>query len=315
MANNQISLYKKIDNELLKRAEFEMFDLRITYKHLTETKEIDLSKIENEVVYINELDSYWDPTNHNLNINFYYQIPNKEVFFGRNSITNDHNKIGLAAKIYSKGSNFQKVHKIIEFSKYDYPILSKEYNIEFNQSTLRDSLNIELFFYLAEVNETQFGQAKEVGMILNEVPVYLLSIFVDGDGALFPITEFSDPKGPFWKLEKSWVSPEEDTFDSSNIRLAINIEHELFEQVNSGRLKTSQKLMNDIITQAMSMIIQDVLIVQNANLSEAEDSVENSILRIVKYWVETFDIETDSIFSITNSLNRNIEQAMRGVDK
>lgn len=315
MAKNQISLYKKIDYELLELAKFEMSDLRITYDHLMESKEIDLSNIENETVYINELDSYWDPTNHNLNVNFHYQIPNKEAFFGSNSITNELNKIGLAAKVYSKGSNFQKVYKIIEFSKYDQPILNKDYTIVFDKATLRDSLNIELFFYLAEVNETQLGHAREVGMILNEESVYLLSIFVDGDGSLFPITEFSEPKGPFWKLEKSWVSPEEDTFDSSNVRLAINIDHELFEQVNSARLKTSQKLMNDIITQAMSMIIQEVLIVQNANLSEAEDSVENSILRIVKYWVETFDIETDSIFSITNSLNRNIEQAMRGVDK
>lgn len=311
MASNQISLFNKIDKKDLVSSGFQIVNKRLTYEHANESREIDLSKLEGDTVYINEIDSLWVPTNHNLNLYIKFYFKDTTVFFGPSSATNKENKLGLAAKIYSKGSNFQEIVKLSEITSFTKS-QDIEHTFNFPHSFFRDSFNIEFFIYLMDVKVKGLGQAQDIGTILNVEPLYIFTVFVDGDGSIFPITEFREPNGPFWRLEKSWVSPEEDTFDSSNIRLAINIEHELFEQVNSGRLKTSQKLMNDIITQAMAMIIQEVLIVQNANISEADESVENSILRIVRYWVDTFEVETDSIFSITNSLNRNIERAIRG---
>ena len=314
MANNQISLFNKIGKNELEKSGFKITDKMLSYEHYDEFKEIDISQLEGDVVYINEIDSTWVPTNHNLNLYISFSFEDTSVFFGPNAATSKENKLGLAAKIYSKGSNYQEIVKLAEITN-----LTKMHNIDhtfkFDRGFFRDSFKIEFFIYLLDVKTQGLGQAKDIGTILSVEPLFVFTVFVDGDGSIFPITEFSEPNGPFWKLEKSWVSAEEDTFDSSNIRLAINIEHELFEQVNSGRLKTSQKLMNDIITQAMAMIIQEVIIVQNGNISEADESVENSILRIVRYWVDTFEVETESIFSITNSLNRNIERSMRGVSK
>lgn len=311
MASNQISLFNKISKNELENAGFKVIDKKLSYEHSNETREIDLSKLEGDSVYINDIDSFWVPTNHNLNFYINLTFEDTSIFFGPNAVTSTGNKLGLAAKIHSKGSNYQEILELGEIIN-STGSSNIEHTFRFPRGLFRDFFKVEFFIYLLDVKSTSLGQAKDIGTILSVEPLFIFTVFVDGDGSIFPITEFSEPNGPFWKLEKSWVSPEEDTFDSANIRLAINIEHELFEQVNSGKMKTSRKIMNDIITQAMAMIIQEVIIVQNGNIAEADESVENSILRIVRYWVDTFEVDTESIFSITNSLNRNIESAMRG---
>lgn len=70
--------------------------------------------------------------------------------------------------------------------------------------------------------------------------------------------------------------------------------------------------MGDIMIQAMAMIIQQVILVEEKSLTEVDESSTSSILAVVNYWVTTFEVDTTSLFSIMNSLRTNLEKDMLG---
>lgn len=311
MASNHISLYRKISEDLIDQIGLKVEQPEFSYIYMEEEKIINLPELEEDTLYINSHDSQWDPNLNNLKIKMKITLDDAKLLYGENKITHPDNKIKLGIRIYSRPSNFHNVYALHsikntrEKQTFNIPIIIPE-----NQ--FRDHFKIELFLYLSEFKTEVLGQANQVGMILNESPVYSLTIQVDGDGSLFPITEFDDSKGPFWRMERSWTDAAEDVFDASSVRLALNTAHPLFNMVKEGKQRTSQKVMNDIITQCIAMIIQEVIFIDKEDLSQAEESVENSILRIVKYWVDTYEIDTSSIVSITNTLNIKIEEQLRG---
>ena len=70
--------------------------------------------------------------------------------------------------------------------------------------------------------------------------------------------------------------------------------------------------MGDIMVQAMSMLIQQVLIIEENTLDIVDEFTSNSILAVVKYWVTTFEVDTTSLFTIMNSLRTKLDQEMLG---
>ncbi|HCT0544149.1 TPA: hypothetical protein K8052_002299, partial [Staphylococcus pseudintermedius] len=130
-------------------------------------------------------------------------------------------------------------------------------------------------------------------------------IIVDGSGSIFPITEFSEKDGPLWKVNKSWIDASEDTFDSSNVSLMINDKHPLYRKITSG--KSNQMLTGSIVLQVMSMIIDEVINKESQSLEDEEEIIEGTILSAVSYWVKTFEVQTQDIFTIQSSLFANME--------
>lgn len=149
-------------------------------------------------------------------------------------------------------------------------------------------------------------------MILTEEDIYNLTIIVDGEGSAFPISEFNEKNGPLWKLDKNWTDALEDTFDSSNVNLSLNIGHPLFAQIKDGKTRGNRILMGDIMIQSMAMIIQQVLLIEERNIDELDEASTTSILAVVKYWTQTFELDTSSLFSIMNSLRGKLERDMMG---
>ena len=272
-------------------------------------KFIELNKEFESVFTINEYDSEWSPDDNNLEVIQKFTFNNPSFLYGEEGITMGKNSIGIAARVYSKMSNFQKTVPFGTVPNSDEPI-SLEYCINFPKSSIRGDIFIDFFLYLKKVNEINPLQASKAGMILSENYIGNLVIVVDGIGSTFPMTEFEDKKGPLWKLENNWVDASVDSFDSSYVNLSINVAHPLFEQLKSGKQSASRALMGDIMIQAMTTIIQQVVIIEKNSLEENNDSLPNSILNAVQYWVSTFNIDISSLFSIMNTMRSYWDRQM-----
>lgn len=308
---NHISLYRKVDNEMVVNAGIESTSPSFYYNSPQGLKEIVLKDDFTNILTINEYDDEWAPNEYDLVMKQNFIISMPAVLFGQDGVTMLSNKIGLAVHIHSKTSSIQKTFNVGTIVNTHKQIVIP-FEHTFHKDSLRGNVEMDFFLYLKEYKDVKPYHADKIGMTLSEEDLYNLLIIADGEGSAFPITEFSDKKGPLWLLEKNWADAVEDVFDSSNINLRLNIAHPLFEQVKGGKTKASKALMGDIMIQAMSMIIQQALIIEKNTLDSVDEVNSNSILAIVKYWVNTFDIDTTSLFTVMNSLRGRFDQEMLG---
>lgn len=302
--NNQISLYKKMTIELENLVGIEVLPLKLSYTFEGEKRKIEIKDLEETSISINDYDDLWSPTENELEIDQQFVFENPSLLYGVEGITLPENEIGIAVHIHSKSSNFQETINFGTVPNTNNPC-TVIFNHTFLPSTLRGNIDFDFFLYLKSMKQKGNLQATKVGMILSENDLLNLNLIVDGIGSEFPMTEFHEKGGALWKIEKNWVDAEEDVFVSSNVNLSLNTAHPLFEQLKSGKTKLSRAMMDDIVIQAMSLIIQQVIIIDECDLSN-EDSLPNSILSAVNYWVSTFDIDTSNLFSINNSMKKNL---------
>lgn len=308
LSTNQIALYRKLNNEFIEKANVKFEQLRLSYTNIDdhEEKEIEISK-ENLISYnINEFDSMWSPYENNLKLEQKLIIEYPMVLFGKDGITCEDNKIGLAVHIHSKTSSFQETVKVASFKKQESK-LELNFNYNFEPSTIRGIVNLDFFLYLEEVNDILPYMANHRGMTLSYEDLNPIELVVDGAGSSFPITEFEEKDGPLWKIEKSWTSPEDDTLDAANISIAFNIKHPLFSEIKKETRRVNSSYMNHIIIQAMAMIIQQVIIIEECSIEDEDNLIPGTILSAVSYWVKTFNVDTSDIFTIQNSLMKNTE--------
>nr|WP_263314752.1 hypothetical protein [Mammaliicoccus sp. Marseille-Q6498] len=306
---NQISLYKKMDEELSKKVDLKIQPPKLYYIDDSVNKEIVVNEDFDDILTINSYDSMWSPNENNLNVKQLFIFNSPSALYGDKGVTMEGNEIGLGAHIHSRNSNFQKTLHIstipnIQDTKYI------EFSHVFNMGTLRGNIVIDFFLYLHKIESYNNIQADKVGMVLSEGNIHSLEVIVDGEGSVFPISEFEDKNGPLWKLDKNWIEPNIDMFDISNVNLSLNTSHALFEQVKSGKTRASKAIMSEIMLNAMSMIIQEVLIVENYSLDGEDEILQGSILQAVQYWVNAFEIDTTSLFSISNSIRNYWDKKM-----
>src|SRR5699024_7387776 len=301
ISENKISLYRKIDDVMKEKAGVEISKPRFSYVAENEENVIHLPNDFDKVTYLNQYDSLWSPIIHDLTINQSFFIKRPEVFFGEQGVSMPQNQLGIAAHIHSASSHFQKT---ISFGTITSNINSIElpFHYQFPRSSLRGNVEIDYFIYL-KTNEVYFSQhANEVGMNICDEDIENILIIIDSKGSIFPITEYEDKNGQIWKLQKNWIEPGVDGFDSSNINLCINTLHPLFGQLKKGKLPISRAFMNDIILQAITLIVQQIVIVEEFQVEDMKDALPGSILSAVYYWVTTFDIDITNLFTIRNSL-------------
>lgn len=307
---NAILTYRVATEDMLESAGFKSELASVTYDFENEEKEIVLSEEHDYNLLMHGLEPNWSPSENNLVIKQKFIFKNPNVFFGDEGITSRRNKIGIAAHIYSKTTNYQKkinfgVIKYNDFEKTLYFIH------EFEKNSLRGELNIDYFLYLEEANENLDYQAMKKGMRLSINLLQTTTIVIDGIGSIFPIVEIDDKTAPLWQIEKNWVDPIDESFDSSTVQLKLNIAHQEFKRIRAGHTILSRLYMGDIIIQAMAAIIDDVINKSEYNLNDVDDVAHNSIISVVKYWIETFEVDTTDYFNIVNTLKLSLEDNFR----
>lgn len=319
MALSEIGLYKKIDDQLIEEAgiKYEVPVLSFT------DSDGQISEIENTGSTDTSLvieDSNWSPQDNNLiyKQNFYVEHP--DALFGMDKITDSDNKIGMAVHIYSKTSYFQETlvcsGEVTDTSKE----ITLKFEHEFKRATLRGRIYLEFFFYLKELNSPTFFQADSVGLNLCQKNIFETQISVDGDGAMFPITQASIPDGPLWTVKKLWSDPSTDSFDTSNVQIELNTKHPLLERVVAGKQAMSREVMANIMVQSISMIIaQTISDMKEQDLDFDDDYDDESIMGVVHGWIVQYDVNTENMMTILESLQNselrtNIEQAGKDDD-
>lgn len=298
-----INIYRKASEDMLSDAELEFTAPVLSYLDKNEKRYIEDFDLEDGEILVNKYDENWTPEEHNLKIVQRVSIKKPELFFGEHGIVAEDNSIGLGVHLHSSKSFFQQTEDFGTISLSDKRT-EYEFQTNFPLKTLRGEISFDFFMYLKEKKSLISGQAKTLGLKLCEEHIQSYSIIVDGAGSDFPILDFTEKGGPLWKIERHWVDSFDDRFDSSNVYLAINTEHSLFDKVKNGKNAESRALIAEIMMQSLAMIIHEVVNIEEQDLS-SEEIIPGTILMAVKYWVETFEVETDSMYSITNSLRKN----------
>ena len=108
------------------------------------------------------------------------------------------------------------------------------------------------------------------------------------------------------KKKKNLIDAEEDIFEVSNVNISLNTKHKLFPELKKDTRIINRALMMSIMIQAMSLITQQVILIERHNVEE-DGIAAGTILSAVLYWISTFDIDTSDMFSIHNSFMSNIE--------
>lgn len=312
----EINLYQKIDDHYTKKAGIEFKSPELSYYDPIEEleKNIDFEDEHANVIELNKYESTWNPVGNNLKYVQRFIIENPSQLFGKDKVIDEKNVIGVAAHVYSRTSKFQETialnDEITSADKAKEIVFEKQ----FNKSQLRGIIEIEFFFYLKKMVCENPYQANEVGMRLSQTEIFRTSIIIDGDGSTFPITETDNPGGPLWIMRKEWSDPATDTFDVTNVQVELNRKHKVFRSLVQAKGPTTQEFMTNIINQAMAMIIYQAI----SDMNEQEETwdfdiaEEGSILNVVKYWVEIFEIDISAsimeIFSKIQSYKENGEE-------
>ncbi|MCR8968462.1 hypothetical protein [Facklamia sp. 7083-14-GEN3] len=304
----KLSLYKTIDEDLFKKAKVHVSEVNFYYENNYD--QINSHKVIKEVngdknIVINELIEDWSPTENDFNITQKFIIENPKILFGSSGVTHQSNIIGMACHVYSKTSNYQKTISFADFNSYDSKV-EAEFNYTFPPGNLYGSIFFDYFFYLKESNEILKFTTDLVGINLCENFIDSYNIIIDGNGSEFPIEEINDPSKPLWMVKTNWTDIYQDTFSNNSFRLILNQGHPLFEQFVGTRYKVSQHLMSEAISSAITLVVQQAIIIEKNNLEDSSEIVPGSIAQVIKYWIDVFSIETESLESIANSVRKSI---------
>lgn len=309
MSSNEISLYRKIDDSYIELAQIKVLPPVLEYLDDEGVYQvIDTPQDVNNLDVISIEDSEWSPDSSELKYKQIITIEKPALLFGKDKVTDEENIIGLAAHIFSKNSKFQKTLQCDKYLRKTDDSISLTFKTIFPKSTLRGNIVIELFFFLKDIVKVNPFQADEIGMRLSVDNIFQTKIIIDGEGASFPITEEENPGGPLWTLRKGWSDPSTDPFDASSVQVALNTRHPLFKPVTKGTQRAQRALMEDIMIQAMAMIIFQTLedMKEIDDTFKREDALEGSVLAAVNYWISTYDIQDKDIISIMNTLRSNL---------
>lgn len=308
---NTFSLFKQIDRKLYEEIGIEVEDYRISYYSEGEEIDFDMEVQPFSTVVMSELSTDWMPENNDLVISQKIKFKNPEILFGVDGVTLEENTLGIGMHIHSRTAMFQQT---ISKAEIRFDDLKNEYYVShhFDSSVLRGKVNIETFIYTKEINKIYPKHAEIQGMKVSQGNLSELSLVIDGTGSVFPIGEFSEENGPLWKMEFGNFDATVDMMSFDNLRLLLNNKHRLFNQIKDGKTPISRGLMAEIMSQAMTLIISKVVEENTEELLTNEVLEDGTIISAVKYWITTFEIKTDSLIDISNSIRVKLEQSLNG---
>lgn len=299
-----------IDKDLLLNAAFEILapefyyssssedDLKIKFDFVSDT-------LESEYV-LNEASSNWLPIENNLVISQRFKAKKPTELFGEIGVTHPNNTLGVACFMYSKTSNFRKTIHITDIDNY-MDELDFVFEHEFNPGTLGGTIFFEIYIYLKKVNIEESYKANNIGTILTEVPLSKFAVIVDGSGSEFPIVEINDTSKPLWNIKTTWTDIYHDLFDASSVRLILNQGHAVFNTLMNQKTNISQYLMNDIIINAMALVVQEAILIQKNEINENIDYESGTVAQVVWYWISTFEVDLTSLETIQNSIREKAD--------
>lgn len=264
-------------------------------------------------LHLTDEEDEWDSRTYNLRVKRTIIIRNPMPLFGPNGVAGSNAEIGVAVIWASKPSKQRGVFTGDSFTRTNF---KTEYTVagEFPKGILRDRLTLKTILYLKNPGITLNSENH-----LNQTPGAVLgelgetTIYLSGIGSVFPIF-IQKESGPLWRVECKWGDPRTDEFDDENIRIILNESHSDYKLIDPGNKKSLSPLLKEIIASAVSIIIERVKeTVSVGDILASKDIEEGSICMAVRYFIETFSLDTSSPESLAYSMRAYLDQKIGGI--
>lgn len=302
MNGNILTLHKMIDNDLLDDIDIELDSFNLSYTDNNDfDKLLTLNDIDESKVYLGEAREYWDANNDNLKVQRNINLTHPESLFGPRGVATENTKLGIAYQIHSKSSGFQETKDLgVELTSNTVGKISVNFNYEFPPASIKGEVNVNIFVFVRESDKEDARFASEKGVELGVIDHFQLVI--DGEGSNFPIVEVNHPGNPLWQLIMKWTDITQDSFDIEYVRLEMNKAHEMYDYIFKDT-KPSLFLLYEILSDVMTQIIYKAV-----NDDDYTDNPEDpeSIANVVSYWVSTYEVDINSLESISYSLRNKL---------
>lgn len=256
-------------------------------------------------LFIRDESERFDTEQHDMIISREVIITNPAFLFGPGGVACSDAEIGIALMWSSKASNQRGVFAGDSFRA---GVGSKKFVVsgKFSKGQLRDKFQISVILYIRnpgtpEANERHLAQKS--GLIIGEFGE--TTFFLRGNGSAFPIFIENEP-GPLWRVECNWIDPGTDPFDGDYVKIVINSRHPAYQLIDSGKAEKFTPMMKEIIASALQIIIMKTLEDYN-NILTRSDYDEDSICAAVKYFIDTFNLDTSSPEKLAYSLRRYLD--------
>lgn len=315
MAKNNVSFFKKITFDQIASLIQTEDHIQLKYYEADEEHIIPIDQDESGIIELNVSGSIFLPSEHELLLSQTFLIGDLSSLFGINGVTHQDNSIGFAAQIQSSDSDFTRT---VTFEEFTYPTNPNKacFNYRFKKGELRGSVHVRFFLYLKKLWTNGKFQAKLPGTILSEGYFNELDIIIDGEGSLFPITEFEKKDGPLWELIMNWDEASINTFDTNHIEIRLNKSHKLYPKLSDTYGLLNRGMMDSILIESIGSIMYQVFSEDvSLAIEDIKDYPENSIATVVSNWASEYDIyPDDKLQTIFNKLRLNIDHTKSEVN-
>ena len=243
----------------------------------------------------------WTPDDNNMIVDINFDIIDPSVLFGAEGIVPFNGELWVGLIMTSKAASYRDafiIKKKIDKTNCCTSKKNKKINIAGSISIppgiLRGNVSFELVFVLGNPgsnnSEEEQYMAKKVGTVLGTIAEF--RVFIDGDGAIFPVKEESAPGAPLWRVKYDCVNPESTPFDEDSFCLYLNTVHPDYEILAfDGRNENT--LIYEIAASAFEILFSNVFGDDDAVDSIVREEFDSdSVAFVVSQMMDLMEIET-----------------------
>lgn len=267
--------------------------------------EVPVENDVNKVKLEDDLSSEdWDKENTEVYLDIAFHINNIQNLYSRNGVAYEDAVLGIGIEWKAANSKIKNCVKIGEISKKDFNKTLKYEGIKL--TNFNSNITFNWVIYVSRVGQlsNSIGIINERGFVLGKG--ILWTIINEGVGSLFPIITYSDKNGPLWHFYCDYSDIYEDEFNDSNVYIALNEAHNLYQYYQINHKNFNPKLLASLLANALTILIIAIKEkAENNKINLNEYGQTGSIQYALKYFhdVKGFDINGD-----LNSLLISIEK-------
>lgn len=313
--SREISLYPVLNKRLLDLVKYQRSLMSFFYTGKDGEKEIIsiTDSLQSSEMTLNDARNQWSIDKNDLIIEFTIMFEDLEPLFGEKGIVSRGSKLGFGIEWLSRESMLRgskKFHTLDINGELDFTYI--EGSLALDSQVLRGGLDIELFLFLDnESEDLRHNENHLVNQKGSKLGVFdRFRLILEGHGTDFPLTEYFQPKDPLWKIMSTWNDPFIDSFND-NISIFINRGHKNYRYLDASDSKNfNPLLMDEIILTSLHVIIWKTI--NHDTWQYRNDYVisNGSIAAAVLHFIDTFNLDTETEESLSNSLRAiNMELA------
>ncbi|MDC0322703.1 hypothetical protein OAL55_05035 [Verrucomicrobiales bacterium] len=197
----------------------------------------------------------FSPEDDELRIDCQVVIQNPSLLYEQ--VAEGDSQIGLALSWTSRDSGKRGVSASTALTNESAVCISR-LSLKFERGSLLGEVQFEVVCYLLKSsNSERPGYCRTPGSFLGAFGSPCI-LCVDGDGAVFPVTEISSNDQPLWILRMDWENVADDPFSKEHFELTINKAHPEYPSFNPQELGSIPPALKEILTTCLFAFIQKI---------------------------------------------------------